>query len=479
MPDISFPELQTWIGARAEPSRVSIGTISDPNTGLELADNRGSDFAQADAAVGAAARAHESGAWRGRSLEERAVILLAWADWLDAHADEAAHLDALNSGVPITVTRLFGGSNGATVRAAVAHAQAAMPDRSLERDVMLRREPWGPAALIAPWNAPSAMAVKKLAYALAAGATAVLKPSSASPWSAELVIRGLYESGLPDGAASLVLGGGDIGAALVEDPRIRAIAMTGSTATGRSIAVAAAPRFARLRLELGSNNPAIVRTDADVARSAAVIAAGSLKLSGQWCEAPRRVFVARPRQAAFVDALEAAFGDWQIGSSLDDATELGPVAFQARRDELECQIADLQSQGALARRATSVPDRGWFVAPTILVGESLQPSGELFGPVITIEPVESDDEAVARANAGQVGLAGYVLGEDEDAALAVGRRLVAGEVKINGCSVLDMADESAQSFFGDSGIGGHGDADVLDFFAGTQVIGTDRPGLPL
>lgn len=479
MSDAAFPELLSWIGARAESSPTALGVLADPNTGLDLAENHASDLSQVDAAVEAAARVHDTGTWRGLSLDDRAAVLLAWAELLDARADEIAHLDALNSGVPIAVTRLFGGSNGATVRAAVAHAARALPDRALERDVVLRRVPWGPTALIAPWNAPSAMAVKKLAYALAAGAPAVLKPSSASPWSAEIVVRSLYEAGLPDGAASLVLGGAEIGAALVDDPRIRAIAMTGSTATGRSIAAAAAPRFARMRLELGSNNPAIVRADADAARAAEVVASGSLKLSGQWCEAPRRVFVARGLEAAFVDALEVAYGAWRIGSSLDPGTQLGPVAFRARRDELERQTAELAAQGARVRRAASAPDTGWFFAPTIVTGEHLEPGGELFGPIITVEPVDSDDEAVARANRGQVGLAGYVLGEDEDAARAVGRRLVAGEVKINGSSVLDMADASAQSFFGDSGMGGHGDADVLDFFTGTQVIGTDRPGLPL
>jgi acyl-CoA reductase-like NAD-dependent aldehyde dehydrogenase len=467
------------VGGTSEPSPIGAGPLIDPNTGDELAENRSSNLEQVARAVEAADEAHRSEVWQARAISERASVLLRWADLLDERVEEIARLDALNSGVPISVTRLFAAANGDTVRTAVAHADAAMRDRPLERNVVLRRLAWGPTALIAPWNAPSAMAVKKLAYALAAGAAAILKPSPASPWSAEVVVAALYEAGLPDGAAGLVLGGADVGAALVADTRIRAIAMTGSTETGRRIAATAAPRFARLRLELGSNNPAVVRADADAARAAFAIASGALKLSGQWCEAPRRVLAARPVFAELVDELRDRFAAVRIGASLAEDTQLGPVAFAGRRRDLERQTAELVQQGGDVGARPPVPERGSFFPPTVVAGERLTAPGELFGPLITVEPVDSDDEAVMRAEEGPVGLAGYIFGEDEDAAASFGRRLTAGEVKINGTSVLDMADQSAQSFFGDSGIGGHGDADVLDFFAGRQVIGTDRPGLPL
>lgn len=482
MPSDGFPELRTWIAGSPEPSGLADGgALFDPNTGERLADSRSSSSDQVERALAAAAAAHAGGGWLALGIDGRAPFLERFADELDAMAERIAQLDALNSGVPISVTRLFGGSNGATVRSAIARARAAGDATPLDadgRDVVVHRIPWGPAALITPWNAPSAMAVKKLAYALAAGAPAVLKPSPASPWSAQLVAEAAATAGFPAGVVNLVLGGGEVGARLVADPRIRAISMTGSTATGRAIAGAAAPNFTRLRLELGANNPAVVLPDADLATTAEALVSGFTKLSGQWCEAPRRVIVVGDT-APLADALEERLARMVVGSSLDESTELGPVAFEARRDELLAQRDELAAAGGRVRAVGEVPGAGWFVAPTVVEGASADPAGELFGPVLAVRSAPDTDAAVALANAGPVGLAGYVFGTDEAAAAAVGLRLDAGEVKVNGTSVLDMAGESVQSFFGSSGIGGHGDADVLDFFTGRRIVGTDAPGLPL
>lgn len=480
-----LPELRTWIGGVAEASAEASPddqALFDPNTGERLAENRASSLAQLDRAVTAATDAHERGDWYALGAEGRAEVLERFATELEARADHMAPLDSLNSGVPIAVTRLFAGSAGDTVRAAAAHAVTLGDERAVRadgRDVRVRRVPWGPVALITPWNAPSAMAVKKLAYALASGSTAVLKPSQASPWSAQLVAEAAASAGVPEGVVSLVQGDGRLGAELVADPRIRAISMTGSTTTGRSIAAAAAPRFARLQLELGSNNPAIVLADADLAGAADALAAGNLKLSGQWCEAPRKVFVARERLTALLEELERAFSAPRIGSSLDEQTTLGPVAFEGRRTDLLAQRDALVAAGARAIGVGEVPERGWFIAPTLIVGERVEPAGELFGPMLVVEPYDSVDEAIARANSGQVGLAGYVFTEDLALGHLLGSRLLAGEVKLNGTSVLDMSPDSTQSFFGESGIGGHGDAGLLEFFTGTQILGTDAPGLPL
>ncbi|WP_083362271.1 aldehyde dehydrogenase family protein [Microterricola viridarii] len=478
----AFPELSTLIQGRFEPSAHSAGQLFDPNSGQPLAENRGSSLEQLDRAIGAAHAAHESGEWRGLGIAGRAPLLRALAARLDELGEQIAVLDAVNSGVPIAVTRLFAGSAGDTVRDVVERALALGDSRALAadgRDVRLHRVPWGATALIMPWNAPSAMAVKKLGYALAAGATVVMKPSPASPWSTVLIAQAAVAAGIPSGVVNLVLGGGEIGSALVADPRIRAISMTGSTPTGRAIAASAGVNLTRLRLELGSNNPAIVRADANVAEAARVIAAGAMKLSGQWCEAPRRVIADRALLPELVEALRAELAAQRIGSSLDDGTQLGPVAFRDRLIQLEGQRDALQAQGAVIHREGAVPDEGWFFQPSIAVAEEIDVELEIFGPLLTVQPSDGDAHALALANAGHVGLAGYVFGGDEQAALQMGAGLVAGEVKVNGSSVLDMAAGSAQSFFGLSGLGGHGDADVLDFFSGTQIVGTDRPGMPL
>lgn len=480
---MTFPELRTWVGGAPEPSaRAEATPLHDPNTGAPLAENRSSSLEQVRRAVDAAQSAHEDRRWSSLGVSRRAEYLEAFARGLEERAEQIAHLDALNAGVPISVTRLFAGSNGDTVRAAARRALALGDDTPLEagdRDVRVHRVPWGPAALIAPWNAPSAMATKKIAYALAAGATAVLKPSPVSPWSAQLVMEAAAEAGLPAGVVSLVLGGGDVGEALVADPRIRAIAMTGSTPTGRAIAAVAAPRFTRLRLELGSNNPALVLADADLTAAARALVSGAMKLSGQWCEAPRRVLVPRFLLDDLVSALRAELATLTIGSSLEEATTLGPVASEGRLLDLLSQRDALVAAGATAVSVGEVPERGWFLAPTLLVGESPEPGGELFGPLLTVSPYDDVDAAIGMANSGQVGLAAYVFTADLDRGHELGALLTAGEVKVNGTSVLDMSPASVQSFFGDSGLGGHGDADVLDFFAGKRIVGTDAPGLPL
>lgn len=482
---MNIPEIRTWIGGEPERSDEELpvrSDLHDPNTGERLAGNRAASDAQVERAMASAAHAHESGEWFGLGPDGRAEVLERFAGELDAIAEDVATLDAVNSGVPISVTTLFAQSAGDTVRGAARRAIDAGDERAVpadRRNVVLRRVPWGPTALIAPWNAPGAMATKKLAYALAAGAPVILKPSSASPWSAQLILEAAERAGFPRGLVSLVPGGGRLGAALVADPRIRAISMTGSTPTGRAIAASAAPNFTRLRLELGSSNPAIVLADADLDVTANQLAKGFLKLSGQWCEAPRRVFVERSVLADTVGALENALGQETLGSSLDRSTTVGPVAFEDRRRELFEQRDALVAAGANLVEIGDAPEQGWFIAPTLIVGERLDAKEELFGPLLTVQPFDDIDDAVDRANDAQVGLAGYVFSADEERGAAIGRRLIAGEVKINGTSVLDMSAESAQSFFGDSGIGGHGDDDLLDFFTGRQIVGVDAPNLPV
>ncbi len=479
----SLPSSLSWIDGCHEPSAdAAAGALHDPNTSERLAAAPASSLEQVDRAIAAAHAAHESGAWGELGVAGRVPVLERFAEELDALAEDIARLDAVNSGVPISVTRLFGGSNGDTVRDVAARAGTLGDSRQLDADhgeVRLHRVPWGATALIMPWNAPSAMAVKKVSYALAAGATTVLKPSPASPWSTELVVEAAHRAGVPNGVVNLVYGGAEVGAALVADPRIRAISMTGSTPTGRAIAGLAGPNLTRLRLELGSNNPAIVRADADPEAAAAMLVSGAMKLSGQWCEAPRRVIVDADVLDDLVDALVEAMGELTIGSSLDESTTLGPVAFEGRLRELESQRAALEVAGARTIQVGAKPATGWFLAPTVAVADTVDLDLEIFGPLLTVQPATGDAEALRLANAGHVGLAGYVFGRDEDAARVVGRGIRAGEIKVNGTSVLDMAQGSAQSFFGSSGLGGHGDADVLDFFSGVQVVGVDRPGLPL
>jgi len=331
---VTYPEPLTWVAGTAELSETETAHhLCDPNTSEPLQRQRSSSPDQVDRAIGAAWQAHFDGAWHGIELAARVEALYRFAKQLEPLAERVAQLDSLNSGVPISVTRLFAGSMADTVRSAADLVLSLGDERLLPaggRLVRLRKVPFGPTALILPWNAPSAMAVKKLAFALAAGATTVIKPSSASPWSAQLIVEAAHESGLPSGVVNLVLGDRVVGEQLVSDSRIRSVSMTGSTATGKAVAARAGATLTRLQLELGSNNPAIVRADAELAKTATSIASGAMKLSGQWCEAPRRILVARAVLAPLVEALVESLRDLRVGSSLADDTDIGHVAFRAR-----------------------------------------------------------------------------------------------------------------------------------------------------
>ncbi|MET0451464.1 MAG: aldehyde dehydrogenase family protein [Mycobacterium sp.] len=481
--DIAIPPSTTWVGGSSEPSgSARTETLYDPNTGEVLTQYAFSSPEQIDRALASAWSVHESRSWHSIGVDGRIPYLLELAALLDERQSDIALLDSLNSGVTLTETKLFASSLGDTIRTAVqlADARARPVDLNASQGpVELRRLAWGPTALIAPWNAPSAVAVKKMAYALVAGAPVVLKPSPFSPCSSELVAQAVAEAGFPDGVFSLVLGDGEAGNQICADPRIKAISMTGSTATGQLIAKASAHNLTKLRLELSSNNPAIVLADADVERTVDAVAKGMTKLNGQWCEAPRRVFIEEPLFADFVDELTRRLNDVRLGSSLDEATEVGPMAYRQRRDELVAQRQQLVDQGVTVGTSATVPGVGWFFAPTVASHSFVEMPGEVFGPMITVEPFGQEAEAIASSNAGSHGLAAYVFGEDVDHALSVGGRIEAGEVKINGTSLLDMSPESAQSFFGGSGLGGHGDADVLDFYAGKQIVGQDLVDAPI
>jgi betaine-aldehyde dehydrogenase len=206
-----------------------------------------------------------------------------------------------------------------------------------------------------------------------------------------------------------------------------------------------------------------------------------VKLNGQWCEAPGKVLVARELHDSLVSALERHLREVRIGSAGDEQAQLGPLAFEAHRSRLDAQVQQLVDTGAKVVIAGDVPGLpGWFWAPRIIVGASASDAvDEMFGPVVTFHPVDSDDEAIAIANDSPYGLAGYVFGTDIAAAMDVARRIRFGEVKINSTSLLDMSPRSVQSFWRSSGVGGHGDTDVFRFFCGSQIVGIDRPGLPI
>ena len=462
-----------------------IGTAFDPSTGLPLGQMPASSESDVERALETAFKAwgNGDGSFSCSSLDSRLDALEMFAGALDARADAFSYWHAREIGIPLATTRLFASGLGGVVRGVAEAAPAALSTRTLpagNRRVELQLLPWGPAALYTAWNAPSFLAASKLANALAAGCPAVLKPSEYAGATTGLLVDALVESELDPGAVQVLCGGAEVGALLAADPRVRVINYTGGTAGGRAVATAAIGRMALLQLELSGSNPAIVIPGAPVDLAASELARGTLILNGQWCEAPRRVYVHSSDHDELVSRLINELAASEIGSAMSESTQIGPLARKGQLELFEAAVDRLGAIGSVERSHDELPSAGYFASPTVV--SELPPEAvdrEIFGPVLAVSPYDRLDDAVRAANALGDGLAAYVFGSDRDEAFALGGRLHAGEVRIGGTRVLDLAEGSAQSFWGMSGIGGHGQVDVLQAHVGTRVVGEEDQSLPL
>jgi betaine-aldehyde dehydrogenase len=470
-------------GDWSEPALMTDHHLHDQATGARTQDGVYSDHDRVDTAVAAAWDAHLNGPGAFDDRAQRAAVLQLASDYLTDVTQRIAVQDSLNSGVPITITRLFAQALPAVFRSAAAHLRDTEPVDLSEgaRPVALHRLPLGPCAVFAPWNAPTAVAGKKAAYAWGAGCPVIIKPSPWAPHGTTLLVEAMQRAAtdlqLDSSAVQLVFGGAPVGQQLASDPRIRAISFTGSRQGGRAVAAASAAGMAALQMELGSNNPAVVLDDADITATAAALASGMTKLNGAWCESPGTVFVPAKLRESLIGALTAALETHQFGSPLDEATTYGP---QSNVDQFRGLVdrTDLLA-GAGARvihvgNLDAVPASGFWIAPMLVIDPPPDlVRDEFFGPLLIVRTCETPIEAIQRSHELNTGLAGYVFGEDLAHAMEVGRRLPAGEVKINGTSLLDLTDRSTQEFWYGSGVGGHGDTRLARFFTGARIVGLD------
>ncbi len=480
----AYPEILDLIDGAPRAPRVPLaGTLDDPNTGEALAERRATDDDGVERALARADALHRSEALVRLGVAGRAALLERLAVALEARTEAMAPVEALDTGIPITVTRLMTGGAGSMVRGAIAALEEGawtVRRDTAGRRVDAHRLPLGPALVLVPWNAPAAIAISRTAAALAVGCPVLVKPSEWAPGTCAHLVEAALEAELPAGALQVVHGDGAVGGRLVSDARVRAITLTGGIPAGAAVARAAAPNMARLQLELGGSNAAIVRADADLAVTAHALARGMTKLNGQWCEAPRRVLVPDALHDELVERLLAELAALRVGSSLDDATEVGPLSHAAHRGRVRAQVAAAVAAGGSARPAADVPEQGTFEPATVITGlDAAVVVEEIFGPAIALHRVADDEAALRAANAGEDGLAGYVFSEDIEAALALGARIRAGEIKVNGTGLLDLCPGSTQSFWGRSGYGGHGDPDLLRFFTGARIVGVDDPSMPI
>lgn len=487
-PNKPVPQVDLIGGRWSAPTEVLATTLDDPNTGEPRQQQLSTSRSDVDRAIAGATDLHHAGTWERTDLKTRLALLDRIAAGLEERAEELGFEDAMATGNPLRVARQMAGYLAPRVRSAgaqLADVGVSEPLPADGRPVMLLRRPLGPVVVLAPWNAPTFVAVAKVASALAAGCPVILKPSEWAPAGCQIVsevIAGcLDEEGLPADAFQLVHGAAKVGGQLAGDARVRAISFTGGAAGGRAVATAAAPHFTALQLELGGHNPAIVLPDADVTDTARSLVDGMTKLNGQWCEAPGKVLVREELHDQLIDALLDELAGRALGHSLEPGTDIGPLAHASHRAHLQHRTDDLVSQGGKALTVHQLPDLGgWFFAPTVVVGLGPESSqAELFGPVISVHGMHSDEGMLAASAGPETGLAGFVFGTDIEKAMTFAARMPAGEVRVNGCNLADLADGSQQTFWNNAGIGGHGPTDMVRFFQGNQTIGLDDPDLPI
>ncbi|MEV6162058.1 aldehyde dehydrogenase [Streptomyces sp. NPDC052052] len=454
----------------------------NPFTGEDLDPVRASTDTRADAALDAADRVHRSGVWATLPDADRADALDAAADAVEARAGDITLADSFGSGVPHTQTAVLGVILGGAFRLAAARLRdsvlrttATRPDG---RTVTVRREALGPALCVVPYNAPAPMAAHKAASALAAGCPVLVKAPEINPYGTQLLVEaataGLTGAGAPPAVLQLLHGDAAIGARLVADDRVRAVSFTGGTAAGREVGAACGHALKPAQLELGGNNALVVMEDADTATAARIAAELLTTLNGQWCRALGRLVVPAARQAELVDAIGEVLAGLRTGDPLDPATGYGPLAHARHRDSARAAVAALTRRGAKEHAFTPVPDQGNWLAPLLLTGAPEEHAREeIFGPVATVHPYEDLDEAIALANATGYGLEAYVTGQDEEAALAAAARIRAGEVKVNGSSVLSLHMDTPRPAWGLSGLVDEGTDETMLHFTGSRVTGVE------
>lgn len=447
----------------------------EPNGLAPIQPHRATKPEKLEKALQTADQIHREGGWANMPITERASLLEQAADWLAARVDEIGELEAYSTGIVVNLSKMVNMITHLTFRAAAEQLRGGWTYSVLpgpHGDVEVLRRPWGPAACIAPWNAPAPLAAHKVANALAAGCPVILKPSEWAPYSAAYLGKAVEAVGFPPGVLQIVNGGGEIGAQLVSDPRIRCVSFTGGLQGGRAVAQACAVDFKPLQLELGGNNAMVVLDDADLDKTAAGIVAGMTTLNGQWCRALGRLLV---QENVYNDLLERAFESLskvQVGHSLDEESQMGPLVHERHQTHVTTAVAHLQSLGGTPHQHTPLPEMpGLFYSPTLVTGVAPEHAlDEIFGPVATVHTFQTDAEAVQIANQAPFGLGGYVYGSEERA-LAVARQMETGGVKVNGVSLIGLHPMAPRPAWKLSGFGEEGTAETFQFFCGTRVIG--------
>jgi aldehyde dehydrogenase (NAD+) len=465
----------TWV----TPEGTDTIEVVSPGTEEVVARVPDASAADVDKAVAAARQAFESGPWPRMSPADRGAVLAKVAEAVTAEMVDLSEVIATEMGSPVSwaqlaqvlaPTMIFNYYAGLAPTFAFDEVRAGV----LNPEMLVTREPVGVVAAIAPWNVPLFIAAAKLAPALAAGCTVVFKPAPETPLDAFRLGEIFAEAGLPEGVLSVVPAGREVGEHLVTHPGVDKVSFTGSTAAGKRIGGLCGERLKRCTLELGGKSAAIILDDADLAATMPMLMPNAIMNNGQACVAQTRILAPRDRYDEVVEAIVEQVKLMPVGDPLDPATQVGPLVASRQRDRVEGYLRSGQEEGAKVAIGGGRPaglDKGWYVEPTVFVDVDNKmkiAQEEIFGPVLSVIPYDSDDEAVAIANDSHYGLCGSVWTNDNDRGLGIARRVRTGTYMLNAMVPIDFA--TPFGGYKESGVGREFGPEGLEIFLEKKAI---------
>ena len=433
---------QFYIDGRwVDPAKTHDFTVINPATEEAIATISLGSSTDVDRAVAAAKRAFES--YSETTPGERLALLRRVLEVYQSKMDQMAETISQEMGAPILLSRKAQAPAGLAHLAEIVKVLDYFNFEELKGSTLMRKEPVGVCGLITPWNWPMNQIVTKVAPALAAGCTMVLKPSEMAPLSAYLFAQILHEAAVPPGVFNLVNGDGPtVGAAIASHPDVAMVSFTGSTRAGVAVAMAAAPTVKRVTQELGGKSANILLDDADFEKTVPQGVQECFRNAGQSCNAPTRMLVPRSKMAEVVVAARLSAEATKVGDPFTDGISIGPLASKPQFDKVQRLInAGIQEGATLVAGGPGRPDgftKGYFVKPTVFAdvrNDMTIAREEIFGPVLSIIPYEDEDDAVRIANDTPYGLSGFVMSGNLERARRVARRIRSGNVHVNGARV--------------------------------------------